>query len=159
MGGPSSGAGLGGDTLRQGSLGVGFRPSPGRSPSRERADDESGDGSPDIAPLNLRKKTLPGIPTNILGGPRGPGAPRSTSSPFPNPGTSSEQPLGPRDSVLGGEDDFDYVSAYLNEDDRGQSGVYNGATNGRGPVGGGPGTSPPERVGYGSGRFATRLEG
>jgi len=165
MGGPSNNANPRGDSLRQDSLAAGFRPSPGRSPSRERADDDSGDGNPDnsTTPLNLRKKTLPGIPTNLLGGPRGPGTPRSTSSPFPNLTTNSEQPLGPgdsrpRESVPGGYDDFDYLSTYLNEDDRRQSGVYNGATNGRGPIGGGPGTSPPERVGYESGRFATRLE-
>jgi len=56
----------------------------------------------------------------------------------------------------GGDDDFDYVSAYMNDDEGRQSGMYNGATNGHGPVGG-LGTSPPQNVGYGSGRFATRL--
>lgn len=56
-----------------------------------------------------------------------------------------------------GDDDFEYVSAYLNEDERGQNAMYNGATNGRGPVGGVLETSPP-RNGYGSGRFATRLD-
>jgi len=175
MRGMSSSTNLGDDTLQQDSLSVGFRPSPGRSPSRERGEDESADERLDLAitPLNVRKKSLPmvpGISTNTLSGPRDPGAPRSISSPFPNLRTSEEQPSGsgrvppssntpesrPRESMLGG-DEFDYVSAYLNEDERRQSGVYQGATNGRGPVGGGPGATPP-RNGYGSGRFSTRLD-
>ena len=163
------------DTLRQDSLGVGFRSSPGRSPSREGGDDESGDGGLDniVTPLTLRKKSLPAVPgisTNLLGGPRSPGASRSISSPFPNLKTGEEQPLGPgrtfalpspsgsrpRESVLGGGDeDFDYVSAYVNEDEWRQNGTTNGTTNDHG---GGPGTNLPQSEGYGSGRFATRLE-
>ena len=163
------------DSPRQDSLSVGFGPSPGRSPNREKSSNETGDGGPDaISPLNLRKKSLPSVPgisTNISDGPRNSGTPRSISSPFPNLRANEEQPLGPgrvlpssgppgprpRESVFGGNDDFDYLSAYLNEDEREHSGIYSGATNGRGPVGGGPGTSPPQHVGYGSGRFATRL--
>jgi hypothetical protein len=57
--------------------------------------------------------------------------------------------------MLGGDDDFDYVSAYLNEDEKRQSGMHNRATNGHG---GGMGTSPPQNAGYGSGMFATMLE-
>ena len=163
------------DTSRQDSLGVGFRSSPGRSPSREGGDDENGVGGPDNAgtPLNLRKKSLPAVPgisTNLVGGPRSPGGSRSISSPFPNLKTGEQQPLGPgrtfplsassesrpRESMFGGGDeDFDYVSAYLNEDERRQNGTSNGTTNDHG---GGPGTSPPQDDGYGSGRFATRLD-
>jgi len=137
--------------------------------------DENGDGGPDdaVTPLNLRKKSLPAVPgvsTNLLSGPRGPGAARSISSPFPNFKTSEEQPLGPgrtfplstssesrpQESVLeGGDEDLDYLSAYFNEDERRQSATPNGTAKNRG---GGPGTSPPQNGGYGSGRFATRLE-
>jgi len=161
------------DALRQDSLGVGFRPSP--SPSRERGGDESGDGGPDaiVTPLTLRKKSLPAVPgisTKLLSGPRGSGASRSISSPFPSLKTDEEQPLGPgrtfplsgspgsrpRESILGGGDeDFDYVSAYMNEDEGKQNGTPNGMTNDHG---GGPGTSLPQNEGYGSGRFATTLE-
>jgi len=177
MKGPSNSTNLRDDTLRQDSLGVGFRPSPGRSPSRERGEDENGGESPDLitTPLNVRKKSLPAVPgisTNILSGPRGPGASRSISSPFPNLRTDEEQPLGPgrrlplssspesrpRESMLEGDEDFDYLSAYMDGDERRQSGVYHGGTNGHGPVGGGSGTGPPQNVGYGSGVFATRLE-
>ncbi|KAF9652690.1 hypothetical protein BDM02DRAFT_3126152 [Thelephora ganbajun] len=178
MRGLSSNTNLRNDSPRQDSRSVGFRQSPGRSPSRERGGEENGDGGLDniVPPLNLRKKSLPAIPgvsTGLLSGPRGPGAPRSISSPFPNLRTSEEQPLGPgrvpplssspefRPLELtfgGGDDDFDYVSAYLSEDDRRQSVVHNGATDGHGHVGGGPETSPPQSEGYGSGRFATRLD-
>lgn len=172
MKGLSSNTNLKDDSLRQDSLSVGFRPNPGRSPSRERGDDEKEDRGPDAAvtPLNLRKKSLPTVPaisTNLLGGPRGPGTSRSISSPFPNLRIGGEQPLGPgrapplsnspesrpRESVLG-DDEFDYVSAYLDEDGRRDSGTYTGATNGHGHVEGGP----PQNEGYGSGRFATRLD-
>jgi len=175
MRGLSSNTNLKDDTLRQDSLSVGFRPSPGRSPSRERGEDENGDGSLDtaITPLNVRKKSLPAVPgisTNILSGLRGPGAPRSISSPFPNLRTSEEQPPGsgrvppssnspdsrPRESTLG-EDDFD-LSAYSNEDERRQNVMHHGATNGHGHVGGGQGTGPAHNVGYGSGNFSTSLE-
>ena len=168
MKGPSVNTNLRDDTLRQDSLNVGFLP----SPSRERGDGESGGGSPGTAipPLNMRKKSLPVVPaisTNPPSGPRGPGVPRSISSPFPNLKANEEQPLGPggtfpsssfpesqpRESMPGGDDDFDYVSAYLNEDERGQSGIHNGATNGHGQGGG----TPPQNGGYGSGRYATRL--
>jgi hypothetical protein len=178
MKGPSSNVNLRDDSPRQDSLSVGFGPNPGRSPSREKGDDENGDGGPDtiVTPLNLRKKSLPAVPgisANTLSGPRSPGTPRSISSPFPNLRNNEEQPLGSgrapplsstpgphhRESMLGGGDDeFDYVSAYLNEDERRQSGMYHGATNGHGPAGGGPGASPPQNIGYGNGMFATRLE-
>ena len=146
------------DTPRQASLSVGFRPSPGQSPSRERGADESRDGTPDntVTPLNMRKKSLPAVPaifTNLLSGPRGPGVPRSISSPFPNLKANEDQPI-----LGGGDDEFDYVSAYLNEDEQRQSGTLNGATNDHGHVGGGPGPSSPQNDGYGSGRFATRLD-
>lgn len=143
---------------------------PNRSPSRERGDDDDAPGIPVnvITPLNLRKKSLPGIPgvSTDLSGPRDQGAPRSVSSPFPNLRTGEEQPLGPGrmprlssspephpgEPGLGGDEEFDYVSAYLN-DERRQSAVYQGATNGHDHSEGGPGTE-----GYGSGRFATRLD-
>jgi len=135
--------------------------------------DENGDEGPDdaVTPLNLRKKSLPAVPgvsTNLLSGPRGPGAARSTSSPFPSLKASGEQPLGsgrtfpsstssesrPQESVLGGGDeDFDYISAYLNDYEGRQSVTPNGTTHG-----GGPGISLPQNGGYESGRFATRLE-
>jgi len=124
--------------------------------------------------LNLRKKSLPAIPPismNSLGGPRGPGGSRSISSPFPNLNANEEQRLGhgrvpPLSSSpepqhgesIGGDDEFDYVSAYMSEDDRRHSGMYNGARNSHGQAGGDPGNSPPRFTGYGSGRFATRLE-
>lgn len=146
--GPSNTTNAGGDSPRQDSLSVGFRPSPGRSPSREGGDSENVAGVLEniITPLNLRKKSLPlipGPPTNLLSGPRDQGAPRSVSSPFPNPRTSEERRQGagwmpplssspeprPRESMLGGEDEFDYVSAYLNEDERRESVIHNGATN------------------------------
>ena len=168
MKGVSSNTNLRDDTLRSDSLSVGFLP----NPSRERGDGENGDESPDTAvtPLNLRKKSLPAVPgisTNLLSGPRGPGAPRSISSPFPNLKANEEQPLGPggtfpsssltesqpRESMLVG-DDFDYVSAYLNEDESRESGIHDGVTNGHGQGGGGP----PQNVGYGSGKFSTRLD-
>ena len=137
--------------------------------------DENGDGGPDdaVTPLNLRKKSLPAVPgvsANLLSGPRGPGAARSTSSPFPNLKASGEQPLGsgrtfpsstssesrPQESVLGGGDeDLDYLSAYFNEDEGRQSVTQNGTTKNHS---GGPGTSLSQNGGYGSGRFATRLE-
>ena len=170
---------LGDGIPRQDPLSVGFRPSPGRSPSRERGDGENRDGSPEtITPLNLRKKSLPavpGTPTDRLGGPRSlgaPGAPRSISSPFPSLKPGEEQPLGPgrmfsssnspesrpRELTLGGEDDFD-MSAYFHEDENRLTGNLNanGTTNDRGQSRG-PGPSPPGNNGYGSGRFATRLE-
>ena len=149
------------DSLRQGSLAMGFRLSPGRSPSRERGENENAAGTPEntITPLNLRKKSLPSVPgppSNPLSGPRDQGGGRSVSSPFPNMRTSGEQQDGPgrmprlsgspesrpRESMLGGEEEFDYVSAYLNEDERGEGTVHNGATDG-----------------YGSGRFSTKLDG
>jgi hypothetical protein len=164
------------DTPRQDSLGVGFRPSPGQSPSRERDNDENGVGDPDSAatPFNLRKKTLPAVPgisTNPLSGPRGPVGSRSISSPFPKLKTGEEQPLGsgrtfplstspesrPRETALeDGDEDFDYLSSYFNEAERRQSVTPNGTTNNHG---GGPGISVPQDDGYGSGRFATRLDG
>lgn len=169
MRGLSSNTNLKGDSLRQDSLNVGFRLSPGRSPSRENGEGETGDGGSDtsVTPLNVRKKSLPEVPrisTNLLSGPRGSGAPRSISSPFPNLSTNEGQPLGPgrvpplssspesrpRESMFGG-DDFDYVSAYMNEDEGKQSEVYNGATSGRGHAGGGLGTNPPQDNGYRSG--------
>lgn len=177
MRGLSSNTNLKDGPPRQDSLSMGFRQSPGRSPSRERGNEGNGDGSPDLAvtPLNLRKKSLPMVPANTantVDSPRSLGGSRSISSPFPNLRANDEKPLRPgrvpplssppesrpQESVLGGDDDFDYLTAYLNDDDRRQSGMPNGATNGRGPVGGGPGTGPPQNVGYGSGMFATRLE-
>jgi len=153
--GPLSATNVRGDSFRQDSLSVGFRP----SPSWERGDNENLAGIPEniTTPLNLRKKTLPsvpGLPTSPLSGPRDQGAPRSVSSPFPNLRASEEQRPGdgrmtpsssspeprPRESM----DDFDYVSAYLNEDERRQSVVRDGATNG---------------YEHGGGRFPTRLNG
>lgn len=129
-----------GDSLRQDSLSVGFLPSPGRSPSRERGDNENLAGIPEnaITPLNLRKKSLPSVPgppTSLLSGPRDQGAPRSVSSPFPNLRTNEEQqqrllPLSnspepqPRESMLGVDEEFDYVSAYLNDDERRESVIH-----------------------------------
>jgi hypothetical protein len=109
--------------------------------------------------LNLRKKSLPSIPgpaTSVLSGPRDQGV-RSVSSPFPNPRTSGEQRQGhgrmaalssspeprTRESMLGGDEEFDYVSAYLNEDERSE-----GATNGYDHSGGGPGTGTQRVEGY-----------
>lgn len=141
---------------------------PNRSPSRERDDDDNLPRIPDnvITPLNLRKKSLPGIPgiSTNLSGPRDQGAPRSVSSPFPNLRTGEEQPLGPGrmpplsnspephpgEYALGVDEEFDYVSAYLN-DERRQSAVYQATTNGYDHSGRGPGTE-----GYGSGRPVVR---
>jgi hypothetical protein len=75
---------------------------------------------------------------------------------------NEEQPLGSgrvlplssssgsqhREFILGGDDGFDYVSVYLNEDERRQNGMYNG----------GLVPSPPQNVGHENGTFATRLE-
>lgn len=172
--GMKAGAGLTGDSPRQDSLSMGFRRSPGRSPSREIGDDKNVAGIPDniIGPLNLKKKILPAVPeppTNPLSGPRDQGAPRSVSSPFPSLRTSEEPPSGPgrepplssspesqrQESTTGGDEEFDYVSMYMNEDQRRQSAAYMGGTNGYDHGEGGPGTGPH---GYGSGRFATRLD-
>ena len=179
MKGPSNTSNVRGDSLRQDSLGVGFRPNAGRSLSLERNEDENVAGFPEsnVTPLNLRKKSLPpapGPPTSVLSGPREQRGPRSVSSPFPNLGTSEQQMQGrgrmaglsnspesrPRDSAVGGEDEFDYyVSAYLDEDERRESAIHNGATNGYDQNGGGPGAGSQQGEGYGSGRFATRLDG
>lgn len=147
-----------GDSFRQDSLAVGFLPSPGRSPSREIGDNENIAGFPDdnIAPLNLRKKSLPSVPgppTNLLSGPRDQGAARSVSSPFPNLRASEEQQQGPGRiqplsnspesrprELVHGDEEFDYVSAYLDEDDRRKSAIHNGATNMYDYSRGGPGT-------------------
>lgn len=177
----SSNTNLGDDSPRQDSLSVGFRPSPGRSPSRERGDGENRGGSPEmtVTPLNLRKKSLPAVPgtsTDRLGGPRSlgtSGTPRSISSPFPSLKPGEDQSLGPgktfrssnspesrpRELMPGGEDDFDYLSPYLDEDENRQTGNpnANGLTNDHGRARG-TGPSPPGDNGYGSGRFATRLE-
>lgn len=151
MKGPSSTNSMG-DPPRQDSLSTSFRPGRGSS-SQERGDDGDVGGIPEttITPLNLRKKTLPMAPRTTgsnLSGPRDPGTSRSVSSPFPDLRTSGERTSGrvtssrtpepgPRHSTLGDEE-FDYVSAYLNGDE-GQSGVHNVATNehyhgGDGPV-------------------------
>ena len=133
-----------GDSLRQDSLSVGFRPNAGRSPNREGGESEKVTGIPEntITPLNLRKKSLPSVPgptTSFLSGSPDQGAPRSVSSPFPNLGTSEEQrrsggpmpPLSnspesrPRESVFGGEEEFDYVSAYMDEGERRDSTIHN----------------------------------
>ena len=172
----SSNTNLGDDSTRQDSLSVGFRPSPGRSPSRERGDGENRGGSPEmiVTPLNLRKKTLPAVPgisTDRLGGPRSLGAsgtPRSISSPFPGLKPDEDQPHGPgktfrssnspesrpRESMPGGDDDFDYLTPYLDEEENRQTGNpnANGMTNDHGRARG------PGNNGYGSGRFTTRLE-
>ena len=174
MRGPSSTINLS-DPPRQDSLGVGFRPSTDRSPSREKGDDEKAAGIPDVTPLNLRKKSLPAVPgnsANLLSEPHNQGASRSVSSPFPDPRASEEHRSGPgrmpplsnppeprpRESMFGGDDEFDYVSAYLNEGDTRQSGVYNAATNGYDHGSGGAGPGPQQHEGYGSGRFATRAD-
>lgn len=128
-----------GDSPRQDSLGMGFRP------SLERRENETV-GLNAITPLNFRKKSLPSVPgppVNVLSGPREREGPRSVSSPFPNLGTSEEGRGGvgrmaaltsspeprPRESMIGGDqDEFDYVEAYLRED----------GTNGYEDSGGGP---------------------
>ncbi|EJF63738.1 hypothetical protein DICSQDRAFT_134340 [Dichomitus squalens LYAD-421 SS1] len=87
-------------------------------------------GLADISPLNVKKRPLPTSPyPSSLGVGLGPGA-------GPNQGlrsVSSPQPEAPRISTLEGEDDFDYISAYTDDPNRGS--------------------------GYESGRFATNLEG
>jgi hypothetical protein len=147
--------GVRGDSFRQDSMG--FRPSPGRSPSRERGENENLGVIPEqaITPLSLRKKSLPSVPGpagGLLSGTRDQGVPRSVSSPFPDLRTSEEQERGggrlagltsspeprPRESMIG-EDEFDYLSAYMNEDERRESGIQNGGTNGYEHSGGGPG--------------------
>ena len=155
MKGQSNSTNVRGDTLRQDSLGVGFRP------SLERGKNENVGGILEnvVTPLNLRKKSLPSVPgppASLLSGPREQGVPRSVSSPYPNLRTSEEGQGGvgrmaalrsspepePRESMIGGEDEFDYLSAYLDGDERRESRTHNRGTNGYEHYGGGPGTDP-----------------
>ena len=178
MKGPSNSVNVRGDSLRQDSLGLGFRPNARRSLSLERNEDENVAGVPEsiATPLNLRNKSLPptpGPPTSVRTAPREQWGSRSISSPFPNLGTSGWGEQGrermarpsnspesrPRTSAGGGEDDFDYLSAYFGEDERRESAIHNGATNGYVQNGGGPGAGSPQSEGYEPGRFATRLDG
>lgn len=84
------------------------------------------DGVADVSPLNVRKRSLPNVPLvarlqpPVLGG----GALRIPSAPGPR-----------RDSTVL-DDNFDYISAYLDGDS----------------------TASPPKNGYGSGNFATNLD-
>ena len=99
-------------------------------------------GLADVSPLNVKKRPLPSSPyPSSLGVGLGPGAGpnqglRSVSSPQTQPqpqfGGVPPPEARPVSSNLDGEDDFDYISAYTEDPNRGP--------------------------GYESGRFATNLE-
>lgn len=107
---------------------------PNMRPAGSSSVNLSEDGGPgmvaDVTPLNFRKRSLPNV-NAALQAQNQAGMPRIPSAPGPRP------PV-PRDSHAL-EDDFDYISAYIDGDSSG--------------------TSPPNNSGYGSGNFTTNLDG